>query len=327
MKYRTEHTTEPHTVDGVTHQVTRSRTVQVPTAPVDWDRAGTRASVAIALLATVVSVAWSTYSIGELLRGGIGYGAASLFDAAWLSVLILEWRARFNRPVLRIVRRAGWAFLLIAMGAILWNGLDSRDVGLAVAGATVSALAKGLWWLTLKVGEKHLDDADAQWVHAELSRAHAQLAVARARREVARTEAAARRELLALEAETPAPAPVVERADKPADIAPGTVRSAVAAMRATYPDATVEETVQHLADIGVRVDADTVRALSADSPDTGNGSFPDEEEPKADRIADTVRTALANGVRDPDSVLAAVRAIHGADIKSATVSRTLRRLA
>ncbi|MGH3585859.1 MAG: hypothetical protein ACRDQ0_06010, partial [Pseudonocardia sp.] len=90
MKTRTENRTRdvPHTIDGVTHYVTETYSVQVPVPPRDWDRDVLTAVTAGAALAVTVSVVWSTAAIGDLLArtvpAGPAYAAAVAFDAAWI---------------------------------------------------------------------------------------------------------------------------------------------------------------------------------------------------------------------------------------------------
>jgi hypothetical protein len=193
--------TDQHTRDGITVPITRTRDVKVPALPRDWDALSTRAAVGLVLVLTAVSVVWSTWSIGAVMHGGIGYGAAVIFDFSWAVCLILEWKARFDPAKREFPRRLGWALLLATMGAISWHGIELHSYGMAVTGAAVSAVAKVLWLGVMLHIERDLSPEDQQWVAAQISAAHAKMAVADARRQAARIEQRATVELLAMERE------------------------------------------------------------------------------------------------------------------------------
>lgn len=202
MKFRTitEEYETPHTIDGRTVMVTKERQRHVPDLPRDLDAIAVQVTSGLVLALTVVAVAWSTWSIGELLGGGIGYAAAAVFDLGWVVAILLEWMARYDKEKRRFPRRLGWALLLGTMGAILWHGLDRDSVGMAVVGAAVSLFAKCLWLGVMKHVHRDLSPEDEQWVAAQRSKAYATMAVASVRRQVARIEDRAAAELLALEA-------------------------------------------------------------------------------------------------------------------------------
>lgn len=266
---RTERYTEPYTRDGITVDVVKTRQVAYPALPRDWDRAAVRLATGLVLVLTSFAVVWSTWSIGSLLHGGVGYLAAAVFDIAWGVCLLLEWMARYDAAKRAFPRRLGWLLLVATMGVIFWHGMVLHSVSMAVAGALVSAFAKLLWLGVMKHIDRELSDADAQWVAAQISAANAKMAVAQVRRQAARTEHRAAAELLAMEAEISL--------------------------------------------------TDSVRALSgqeADSEDSSSGHT----------ITDTVRTLVALGVDQPDSVLTAVRTAHGPEVDPKSVTRILRRV-
>lgn len=201
MKYRTQrHQVETsNTPDGST--VTVPRDVQVPAMPRDWDVTAVRVAVGMVLTLTTVAVVWSTWSIGSLLHGGIGYGAATVFDMAWAITLILEWLSRFDRNKRTFPRVLGWALLAGTMGAIFWNGWTEGSIPLAVVGAAISMFAKVLWLGVMKHIDADLSPEDTAWIQARISSANAKLAVAGVNRQVARMENRAALELMALEAD------------------------------------------------------------------------------------------------------------------------------
>jgi len=203
MKWKTKTETfqAPHTRDGITEMINRTREVRVPVLPRDWDTLATRAAVLLVMSLTLVSITWSTWSIGSLLGGGLGFGAAAVFDLSWAVCLILEWKSRFEEAKRSFPVRLGWWLLVGTMGAIFWHGMVLGSVGMAVTGAAVSAFAKVLWLGVMKHINKELSADDAQWVAQQISAANAKMAVAAARRQAARMEHRAAAELLAMEAE------------------------------------------------------------------------------------------------------------------------------
>lgn len=201
MKFRTETLVRqvPHTIDGVTHDVPEHYAVAVPVLPRDWDQVALRAAASLVLALTVISVIWSTYSIGVLLGRGVGFAAAVVFDVGWIVNILLEWLSRFDPAKRGFSKRLGWALLAATMGAILWHGLSLGSPALGVVGAGVSLFAKALWFGVMRFIDRDLSEADAAWVRQEMSRANAALAVADVRRQVARAEDRAAAELLAAE--------------------------------------------------------------------------------------------------------------------------------
>ncbi|MFD5508166.1 hypothetical protein ACFWIB_10380 [Streptomyces sp. NPDC127051] len=187
------------TIDGTTHQVPEPYTVRTPKLPMDKDRAALIGVSGLVLALTLVAIIWSTYSIGTLLGGGVGYAAGVVFDVAWLAVLLLEWMARFDRAKREFPRNVGWGLALVAAGAIFLEGQLAGGWQMATVGAAVSVVAKVLWWAVFKHIDKDLAPADAAWVAAEMSKANAKLAIAGARRQAAKAEVTARLELLAAE--------------------------------------------------------------------------------------------------------------------------------
>jgi hypothetical protein len=187
---------------------------RVPVLRRDWDRIALRAAVALALLLTLVSVTWSTYSIGELLAGGIGYAAATIFDVAWALCLILEWLSRYEPEKRKFPRTLGWWLLAATMLAIGAHGvLMLHSSAAAVGGAFVSLFAKVLWLGVFQHIERTLSPDDQALVEAQKSRAYTTLALSSTRRQVARVEQYAALELLAMEQAgyaMPEAAPVAE---------------------------------------------------------------------------------------------------------------------
>gem|GEM_PF-2866876 len=199
-KFRTETYEDVHTVDGIPATITRTRQVPQPLLPRDWDRAALRAATGLVLTLTLGVVVWSTWAIGTLIGGGVGFVVAPIFDLAWAVCLLLEWMARFDPEKRRFPRLLGWALLAVTMGALFWHGAQQHDWAMACVGASVSLVGKGLWWGVQAHVDRKLSSADQQWVNAQFSKANAMMAVSSVRRQAARLRAAAAAELLAMEA-------------------------------------------------------------------------------------------------------------------------------
>ncbi|MFF7459621.1 hypothetical protein [Kitasatospora sp. NPDC008115] len=200
MKFRTElrKVAGVHPVTGT--PITRTEEVRTPVLPRDWDRTALRVAVGLVLALTLVSVVWSTVSIGALLKGGVGYAAASIFDVAWAVCLILEWMARYEPQKRSFPRGLGWGLLVCTMAAIGAHGvLMTHSIAAAVVGAGVSLFAKVLWLGVLQHIDRDLDADDQALVEAQKSRAYTTLALSSTRRQVARVEQYAALELLAME--------------------------------------------------------------------------------------------------------------------------------
>lgn len=112
--------------------------------------------------------------------------------------------------------------------------------------------------------------------------------------------------------------------------AQGTVRSAVLAVLATVPDASVEDIVEQLEALGIEADEDAVRAVLDNEQDTKDGRSKGKLRPIAppgQSVADTIRTAMSSGMRDKDKVVSYVRRVHGDDVPLSTIVRTFNRVA
>lgn len=190
-----------YTRDGITVPVTKEQTVSMPALPIDWRRMALRGAISIVLLLTLITVTWSTYSIGNLLHGGVGYAAAIIFDLGWAVALLLEYLAQYDRRKRDFPKKLGWGLLIVTMVAIAWDGYNHGSIAMAVIGALVSLFAKCLWLGVMKHINAELSPEDEAWVADQLSAAQAKAAVAQMRRQAGRTEQNAALELLAMERE------------------------------------------------------------------------------------------------------------------------------
>ena len=113
-------------IDGRTHQVPQQYQVPVSRPPRDWDRIVLVAATTATALVVVAAVAWSTASIGDLLALAVprpvAYGAASVFDLAWIGCMAIEWLARYDRDRAYPAHIAGNIALLVSMAAVGTHG-------------------------------------------------------------------------------------------------------------------------------------------------------------------------------------------------------------
>lgn len=345
MKTRTTTQLVPHTIDGKTRHVPIK--VDTPAPPRDWDQIVLNGVTGIAALVLTASVVWSTASIGDLLAHVVhpaaAYGAAVVFDLAWIACMAVEWLARYDADGAPLTRRAGRLSLLVAMGAVAAHGWLAGYLVIGIVGAVVSCLAKGLWTVVLNHQTPPLDERTRAWIHAELSEAGASLALVPVRRRLQRAHGLVDAERAALAAPDTDPGRLGQNTDTPdTDTRPDnrrteTVRAAVLAAAKTMPDADAEDIVDQLSAAGIDTDTDTVQDILHPDTDTR----PDTKDSRSTRpparrvrpiappgqtVADTIRTALASGITDKDAVVSYVRQIHGQDVSADTIARTRRRI-
>lgn len=202
MKFNTRKVRVPKevTIGGRTETIMVEETEKIPLIPPDWESRTTQLVFGLVGVLTLISIVWSTVSIGQLLGGGVGFLAAILFDIAWAVCLILEWKARFDSTKRKFPRNLGWALLAVTMFFIGWHGMILDNIPLAVVGASVSLFAKILWLGIMQFVDKKLSPEHQAWVDEVTSKANAQLAVAQVLRQVAMSEDQAVALKLAIEA-------------------------------------------------------------------------------------------------------------------------------
>ncbi|NUO43755.1 MAG: protein transporter Sec31 [Streptomyces sp.] len=195
----------PHTLDGTTRMVPEEYTVDLPIPPRDWDQIGINVVTGIVTIALLGCMAFSTASIGDLLSRVVprpaAYGAAALFDLAWIGCSIIEWLARYTPERATTARTGGYVALAVAMGAVASHGWLAGGVATGLVGAAASGLAKGLWAIVLDYQAAPLSKRDAAFFEQELSEAAVELARVPVRRRVIRARALAAAERIALEAD------------------------------------------------------------------------------------------------------------------------------
>ncbi|MFD6735893.1 hypothetical protein ACFWDZ_32870, partial [Micromonospora aurantiaca] len=134
-------------VDVKTRMFPDDETIEVPVPPRDWDQIALNSVTVIVTALVLACVVWSTVSIGDLLSRVVvepaAYGAAAVFDLAWIALMIIEWLARYTPARARAARIGGYAALLVAMGAVGAHGWLAGDAATGMVGAVVSGLAKG----------------------------------------------------------------------------------------------------------------------------------------------------------------------------------------
>ncbi|MCI4143038.1 protein transporter Sec31 [Streptomyces sp. MMS20-AI2-20] len=190
---KTRRTTQlvPHTVDGKTRLVAVA--VDTPAPPRDWDAVVLKGVTVIAAVVLTASVVWSTASIGDLLARAViepaAYGAAVVFDLTWIACMAVEWLARYDEDRARLPRLAGHVMLILAMLAVAAHGKVAGHWEIGLIGATVSALAKGLWTVVLRHQTPPLNERTRAWIQGELADAGASLALIPVRRQLQRAQA------------------------------------------------------------------------------------------------------------------------------------------
>lgn len=184
---------EARTFEGETSYRQVPRTVWVAAPPRDWDAVVARALVCAAILGTVLSLGWSTDSIGHLLdRTGsevTAYAVAVVFDVVWLACQAREWLEREYPERAEGARAGGYACLLLAMAAIFANGYEAGETVAGAGGAAVSALAKFLWVLALGYYAVELDEGAAYDLHSRRQSIAVRLALRASRRRLDAAEA------------------------------------------------------------------------------------------------------------------------------------------
>ncbi|MFF4834081.1 protein transporter Sec31 [Streptomyces sp. NPDC001315] len=196
----------PHTLDGKTRMVPDEETIDIPLPPRDWDQIGINVVTGIVALALLGCMGFSTASIGDLLSrvtpAPAAYGAAALFDLAWIGCSIIEWLARYTPDRATKARAGGYVALAVAMGAVAAHGWIAGGVATGLVGAAASGLAKGLWAVALDYQAAPLSKRDAAFFDQELSEAAVELARIPVRRRVNRARALAEGERRALEVDS-----------------------------------------------------------------------------------------------------------------------------
>ncbi|MCK9929406.1 hypothetical protein MXD62_19855 [Frankia sp. Mgl5] len=192
MRTRTRTVQVPgtHTINGQTMPVIREQQIVEPVPPRDWDVLATRAAVTVIVVLTTFSVVWSTVSIARLLGGGWAATlAAATFDAAWIVTGVIAYLVRHQPDRRAVVDRGGWALVAVTVIALGVEGWRTSGLAAACAGAAVSLIAKGLWWMFDRATRAPLSSDDRQWLAGRRSQLGAQRALLAMQRQVAREQA------------------------------------------------------------------------------------------------------------------------------------------
>ncbi|MFJ5121875.1 hypothetical protein [Kitasatospora sp. NPDC088548] len=324
----------PHTISGKTHHVPDEYEVEVLPVPRDWDQIVLTIATATAVAVGIGCILWSTNSIGTLLSAAasaaVAYPVAGSFDLLWITCHAVEWLARFEPEKARRARRGGRLSLLVAMSALVAEGVVNGHPVAGIVGAFISASVKGVWSLVLSLHAYPLDNLTLGWVRREKSEVGGLLALAAARRRLARSHAqlAAYDNVLSVGQDNGGPGPDQPSGQPsplsgPADMLSADVRSAVEKALALLPGSTAEEVVQQLALAGLPVSADSVRAVAEQLEDEQDNvlSFPRERPTVTAAVRGFVKES---GQTDLDVVFAAVRLVHPS-AKRDTVRKALER--
>ncbi|MFE5868780.1 protein transporter Sec31 [Streptomyces roseifaciens] len=330
MKFRavTRKRQVPHTLNGITEMVDQNETVPAAVLPRDWDHLVHKA-VTITTTGTVAtSVAWSAASIGDLLarvtHPAAAYAAAGIFDLAWITCMATEWLARYDHDRVKLPRIAGYVALAIAMLSVGTHGWIEGSKEIGYIGAAVSLIAKGMWTVTLQHSTPVMDDLTRQWLAKQRAKIAARTALAVGMRQLARAEEFEQAQRAALAASRDRTVPSVETGEEdrhePLSTTPETaVPPAVLALAeqllalGVTPALGQSQTALTSEDNAVpeqlQLDLDTVRPLSR----------------PGETVSDSVRAAIAAGIRAKSAVLRHVHRVHGADVKADSVARILNR--
>lgn len=195
VRYRkvTRYRMETTTIDGQSETREVPYEAWEPVPPRDLDSLVLRAVTGVAIGATALAIVGTTASVGGLLGhvvpSPVAYSVALVFDAVWLACLGIEWLERLDPKRARPARNAGWAALLISMGAVYAYGDVLGEPVAGAAGATVGLLAKGLWALVLRHYAVPLSDGVAFWFRRQEERVTARAAIANRLRRLNRNDA------------------------------------------------------------------------------------------------------------------------------------------
>lgn len=309
VRYKTEQRTRyvDETVGGKTRQVEETYDVLVPVPPRDWDHILLRAVTTVAVIVTFISVAWTTASIGDLLAltvwTGIAYGAALVFDSAWVTCIAVEYLERYDPKRARFAQRAGWVFLAASVVAIFIHGNHVGETEAGAVGAVVAILAKGLWVIVLRHYAVPLKELTAKWLQAEREDIAAQRAISG---ELRRMAADKNYVTAAYGTDAAQAALAVTRDDKPAVNAPSTTGQDTETRQDTTPP--VPQTVPSLHSIKPPTSPrPALRPVRTGQPS----------------VRDTILAALQNGIPEGDdsALRARVAEVHG-DVKGDTYRKS-----
>lgn len=280
---------------------------------------------------TVLAMGLSVAAIGALFSSFIppyvAYTVAAVYDGLWIYALLGEWMSQTHPKARRACQAAGLFFMAVSMAAIILAAIQIGMLGAGIIASLVPLSVKAAWWLRLETTTHRLPLAYQIRLERERDQVHTALAMeiearelAQVRRQAARIEHATTAELLAMEAESGLGPTlhVTQEPTAPAGPSP-TVRSAVRAALQTMPGATADEIVEQLARVGIDVTASTVRDLSGQPQDT-------QDTRSEATMTDLIRDLVGLGVRDRDTVLAAVRTTLGPEAKETSVIRILNRV-
>lgn len=107
--------------------------------------------LAPAIILSGASLAWTTWSLVDLLgAGAIGITVAAGADIVWAAVIAAEARGlRIPAWKVNLVPAIGWAALLAVAGLLVWHGHRADSLPMAVAGPLLPLGAKVVWLLAL----------------------------------------------------------------------------------------------------------------------------------------------------------------------------------
>ena len=139
-----------------------------PVPPRDWDEVILRGVTGLAVVLSAIAVVGTTASVGGLLHAllpaPVAYALGVTFTSAWIGCLGLEFVNRVDPDRAARARGAGWAALVLSMGAVVVYGCTLHAPWAGVIGACVDLLSKGLWALLLHQHAVPLSPGVAHWL-------------------------------------------------------------------------------------------------------------------------------------------------------------------
>ena len=298
-----------------------------PVPPRNLDAVYLRAVITVAVMLTVVAAVWSTVAIGHLLGGLVpghgwaGYLAATAFEIPWVTCLVVQWLLRFQPERAKAVNVAGWIGLAFVVTAVIVDGWRLGAVEVGAIGAFVSIVAKGSWWVVLRLFRVPLSEDAAGWLEAKRE----ELTVSRVMLDEQQRMAGQQAYLAHVYGGTPqlpASAPATDTAealrpdmeDSRSQPAPG--QTTPPAPTAPAP-VSVHRSPAH---------PDTSAPAPTPAPAPDPRQTPHLHAVGGPSIADTIRAALKDtpDIEDED-LLARVESVHGKTLRE-TVRRTRKRI-
>jgi hypothetical protein len=118
-------------------QPTKERRIPTEAVPV----------LVFASVLSAASLAWTTYSLLDLLHAGwIGVTVAATADLIWSAVIWCEYKGIGSKGWVKTI---GWLAVVVVGGFIAWHGADKNSAAMAIAGPFLTLGTKAVWEFAL----------------------------------------------------------------------------------------------------------------------------------------------------------------------------------